>query len=274
MDILQFSGSARETDRRFEAILASQSEIVLFDVLDEPRLADVGRLIWDRARGDGTLFAVGSSGVEYALTAHWRASGETPEPMPYRKPEPVDAIAVVSGSCSPVTGGQIEWARKHGFAVVELSSESLVDPDKADGERSRAIGEAVAALDRGRSVVVCTAVAPDDPRIAETLRRWSERGLPPHQTRERIGAQLGRLLRELLDARPLRRVVVAGGDTSGHVVRRSGIDVLEVVAPMSPGSPLCRASSSRARVDGLEVVLKGGQIGQSDFFGTILRGEA
>jgi uncharacterized protein YgbK (DUF1537 family) len=68
--------------------------------------------------------------------------------------------------------------------------------------------------------------------------------------------------------------VVAGGDTSGHVVRQVGIEVLEVVMPLAPGAPLCRASSGRASVDGLEIVLKGGQIGQADFFGTILRGEA
>jgi 3-oxoisoapionate kinase len=150
----------------------------------------------------------------------------------------------------------------------------LVDPERADGERGKVVRGAIAALERGRSVVICTAVAPDDPRIAETLDLGNERGLPPHATRERIGDQLGRVLRELLDTTSIRRVVVAGGDTSGHVVRQVGIEVLEVILPLTPGSPLCRATSRRASVDGLEIVLKGGQIGRPDFFGTVLRGEA
>jgi uncharacterized protein YgbK (DUF1537 family) len=274
MDILHLSGPPAEVDRRFEGLLASRPDLVLFDVLDEPRLAEVGRLIWSRAVGDRRLFAVGSSGLEYALTAHWRASGGLPGTEPFRSPGPVEAIAVVSGSCSPTTRDQIQWAREHGFAIIEVDSSSLVDPERADGERGMVVRGAVAALGRGRSVVLCTAVAPDDPRIAETVDLWNERGLPPQATRGRIGDQLGRILRELLEARSLRRVVVAGGDTSGHVVRQVGIEVLEVVMPLAPGAPLCRASSGRASVDGLEIVLKGGQIGQADFFGTILRGEA
>ena len=274
MDILGLSGTPAEVDRRFEALLAGRPDLVLFDVLDGPRLAEAGRLIWSRAVGEKSLFAVGSSGVEYALTAHWRASAGLPEPEPFRPAGPVEAIAVVSGSCSPTTRDQIIWARGHGFAVFEVDSGSLVDPDRADGERGRVVRGAVAALERGRSVVVCSAVAPDDPRIGETVARWGERGLPPHAPRERIGVQLGRVLRDLLDAKPLRRVVVAGGDTSGHVAREVGIEVLEVVTPLAPGSPLCRASSGRAGVDGLEIVLKGGQIGRADFFGTILQGEA
>jgi uncharacterized protein YgbK (DUF1537 family) len=274
MDILHLSGPPAEVDRRFEGLLEGRPDVVLFDVLDEPRLEEVGRLIWTRAVGEGPLFAVGSSGLEYALTAHWRATGRLPVPEPFHSPGPVEAIAVISGSCSPTTRDQIRWARENGFAIIEVDSSSLVDPGRADGERNKAVRGAVAALELGRSVVLCTAVAPDDPRIAETVGLWSDRGLPPHETRGRIGDQLGRILRELLDASSLRRVVVAGGDTSGHVVRQVGIEVLEVIMPMTPGAPLCRASSGIAHVDGLEIVLKGGQIGRADFFGTILHGEA
>jgi uncharacterized protein YgbK (DUF1537 family) len=274
MDILHLSGPPAEVEGRFETLLATRPDLVLFDVLDEPRLAEAGRLIWTRAVGDRPLFAVGSSGLEYALTAHWQASGMLPPPQPFEPAGPVEAIAVISGSCSPATRDQILWAREHGFAVIEANADGLVDPGQADRERGQLVRGAIAALERGQSVVVCSAVAPDDPRIAGTMARWSERGLSPHETRDRIGDQLGRVLRELIDARPLRRVVVAGGDTSGHAVRRLGIEVLEVVLPLTPGAPLCRASSGRAHVDGLEIVLKGGQIGRPDFFGTILRGEA
>lgn len=274
VDILHLTGTPAELDARFAKVLEDRPDIVLFDVLDEPRLAEVGRLVWGRTRQEGTLFAVGSSGLEYALTAHWRTSGQLAEPEPFPPAGRAGPIAVISGSCSPVTAEQIAWARREGFAVVEVDASALVDPDAAPAARGVAVRAAAEAVGRGRSVVICSAVAPDDPRIEATLGRWRERGLEPHQTRERIGGELGRILGDLREATVLRRVVVAGGDTAGHAVRQLGIESLEVAAPLVPGSPLCRVSSGRASVDGLEIVLKGGQIGRADFFERVVRGEA
>jgi uncharacterized protein YgbK (DUF1537 family) len=62
------------------------------------------------------------------------------------------------------------------------------------------------------------------------------------------------------------RVAVAGGDTSGHVAQALGIAALSAVAPLAPGAPLCRAYGPDAAESGLEIVLKGGQMGAPDFF--------
>jgi len=66
--------------------------------------------------------------------------------------------------------------------------------------------------------------------------------------------------------------VIAGGDTSSHAARQLGIYALELLTPIAPGSPLCRASSSDQRFDGLEIALKGGQGGKADYFGRVLAG--
>jgi uncharacterized protein YgbK (DUF1537 family) len=79
-------------------------------------------------------------------------------------------------------------------------------------------------------------------------------------------------MRRLLDRVPLRRVVVAGGDSSGEVASALGIEALSVQAGMAPGAPLCRAWSNLASRDGLEIVLKGGQIGPASFFGAVREG--
>ena len=49
---------------------------------------------------------------------------------------------------------------------------------------------------------------------------------------------------------------------------------LEVLAPIAPGSPLCRATAPGTRFDGLEIALKGGQVGRDDYFGGVMRGAA
>jgi uncharacterized protein YgbK (DUF1537 family) len=42
--------------------------------------------------------------------------------------------------------------------------------------------------------------------------------------------------------------------------------------PATPGSPLCVAFSDTERLDGLELALKGGQIGADDYFVSIKEG--
>jgi uncharacterized protein YgbK (DUF1537 family) len=48
-------------------------------------------------------------------------------------------------------------------------------------------------------------------------------------------------------------------------VQQLGIHALTWIANIQPGGPLCRAHAD-SRLDGLELVLKGGQVGTADFF--------
>jgi uncharacterized protein YgbK (DUF1537 family) len=66
--------------------------------------------------------------------------------------------------------------------------------------------------------------------------------------------------------------VVAGGDSSGAVGSHLGIRALTVEAGMAPGAPLCRAWSDHPKRDGLQVVLKGGQMGSPSFYGQVRSG--
>jgi uncharacterized protein YgbK (DUF1537 family) len=51
-----------------------------------------------------------------------------------------------------------------------------------------------------------------------------------------------------------------------------GIYALEALGSIAPGGPLCRLRSHNPRFDGLEFVLKGGQVGQLDFFDRVKNG--
>jgi 3-oxoisoapionate kinase len=272
LDILNLTGSRTEVDRNLARALEDHPEIVLFDSLDEARLEEAGRLIWSLG-GDRILFVAGSSGVEYALVAHWRSAGLLSGSNEFnRAAAAAKQIIVISGSCSPVTRTQIEWALENGFAGIELNASRLASPDLCAAERAGIKRKALGSLAKGRSVVLFTALGPDDPKIEATMREVRDRGLDLQLTRERLAEQQGIILRELLEATGLRRAVIAGGDTSSHAARQLGIYALELLTPIAPGSPLCRASSIEPRFDGLEVALKGGQGGKVDYFGRILAG--
>jgi uncharacterized protein YgbK (DUF1537 family) len=259
------------------AAAREDGEVVVCDGLTREHQRTVGRLVWERAREEGPLFSASSSGLTYALGAHWREAGVVdagervnPPPAPA-----VDRIAVVSGSASPATDAQIGWALANGFEGIRLDTAALVDPDRAPAVRDAAVEAAVAALDRGDSVVLYSARGPDDPAIEATRERAADLGLDGRDLGERLGRQQGRILRAVVAGADLGRACVAGGDTSGHVAPELDVYALEYRAPVGPGSPLCTARAE-GRFDGLELALKGGQVetrsGEPDFFGAVRAG--
>ena len=89
---------------------------------------------------------------------------------------------------------------------------------------------------------------------------------------EQLGQYLGDLMRDVVLQSGVSRAIIAGGDTSSHAVTRLGISALTFAAVMAPGAPLCRAESDLPGMHGLELVLKGGQVGSRDFFEQVRKG--
>jgi 3-oxoisoapionate kinase len=259
-------------DERLSAVTGKGAEIVALDVLDDETLAETGRLVWEH-RGE-RLLAVGSQGVEYALAAHWRRSGLLPKEVPAFQAKPVERIVAVSGSCSPITAGQITYAEAHGFAALPLDATLAVDAGEWQREIGRTTEQALRSLGEGKDPLVYTAQGPDDPAVADLTRAIAASGVPASTVNDRIGNGLGRLLDATLREGRVTRAVIAGGDTSGHASLALGIFALTALAPIAPGSPLCRAHSEDPAHEGLEITLKGGQVGAPDFFCAVKRGGA
>ncbi len=259
---------------RLEERLREGCGIILFDVLDDALLKRVGGLLWREAER-GPLFAAGSSGVEYALAAHWIDAGLIGDSFPSpREPGPAEQLLVISGSCSPVTAGQIDHSLRQGFALLKAPVLELAhsDPARVQQAEERLVLQAEEALRSGRSVVVCTSLGPDDDTIGPLRELLASRGLPASESGRLLGAGLGRAARRLAAGCGLRRLLVAGGDTSGYIVKELGIYALELLAPLVPGGPLCRAFAEEPALDGLELALKGGQVGPPDYFVRVQQG--
>ncbi|TPL01047.1 MULTISPECIES: four-carbon acid sugar kinase family protein [unclassified Mesorhizobium] len=244
--------------------LAAGAAILLIDVDSPESQALAGKEIW-RTRKPGGYFVVGSSGIEYALLAEWAGNTAPPAGAGFGAPGASDRIAVVSGSCSPTTERQIRHAMNDGFDGIEVDPVELVS-EGSQKAIARAAAAGNASLAAGRSVILYTALGPTADRGAEIDRQEG--------ARHKLGRGLGELLRALTVDQKLKRVIVAGGDTSSHALGQMGVDALTVRMPLpaSPGSPLCVAHSSIAAIDGLEVALKGGQVGTDRYFSAIRDG--
>jgi 3-oxoisoapionate kinase len=261
VDLTALDGA--DVDGAVEAARASGAEIVLFDVADLASQQEVGRqLLRLQSRAP---FLVGSSGVEYALLGAWAKAGVISGRADFSSPGPAGRIAVVSGSCSATTARQIRYAEAHGFDAHALDARRLAAGDGAAAEE--AIASGAASLEAGRSVVLYTALGPETDVGRE---------LSGEDGRHAIGGALGHVLNAIIARAGLRRVVIAGGDTSSHALGRLGVYALttRLPLPMTPGSPLCLAHSDEGTFDGLEIALKGGQVGADDYFVRIRDGAA
>lgn len=230
----------------------SEADAVLFDGVSMADLAATGAvMLAHRVR-----FAVGSSGVTRALVLGWRNAGLIDAVTPAVRASASERLLVVSGSCSPVTARQIIRSSANGYVALEADVPALLRGEEA--EESRLVETASAALAEGGNCIVHSAQGP----LGEGATAAGDR----------LGAALGRVAAAAIRRTGLRRLLFAGGDTSSHGVAELGIDALTLAAPIEPGAPLVRAHAADPAVDGLELVLKGGQIGGEDFFETVRLG--
>jgi uncharacterized protein YgbK (DUF1537 family) len=270
-DLLQFTATDEdELMARLRKVVDGGAEVVLLDAMYGSHLLPIGSLLWRSASAEQPLFVVGSSAIENALTEYWVREGVIPAPQPLAQLGGVDQLLVLSGSCSPVTERQTDVALEAGFAEVALRPTELIRSEGAGAAIDAAAQEALALLEQGRSVIVHSARGPNDPRIAETTAALAAMGYDDAAIREHsgrlLGAQLGAIGKAILEAWPMRRVAVSGGDTSSYVMRALGIEALEYKAPFAPAMPFCHVHASSPAVDGTEMIFKGGQTGTVHFY--------
>lgn len=244
--------------------------VVTLDCVDAVSEETVGGLIWKGRSANS--FVVGSQGVEYALVRHWQASGQIKTAPPPKGVGVADNMIVVSGSVSQTTADQIGWALADGFVEVAFdAARACAGADALDAEISRCVDICLVAIARGGSPLVHTALGPDDPAVSRFNEATTRCGLSQSEANTRVGAALGQILYQALSQSGVRRAVVSGGDTSGHATRQLGIFALSALASTIPGAALCRAHAE-GPMDGLELALKGGQMGSQDYFGWIRSG--
>jgi 3-oxoisoapionate kinase len=232
--------------KTFDHLLNTGHEVILIDMLYERQLPIAGRLLDHLKDRHKPLFIVGSSGVESALAAHWNHPPATFNPLTN-----VGPILAVCGSCSPVTAAQIKHAIQNGFTEIEINP---LQP------YAQAIAtKASASIKQGQSVVLHTGMGDPTKRVNDSIT-------------QSIGPTLGQILRQILETSPVRRVLIAGGDTSGQIARALSIESLEMIAPLTRGSPLCKASAPNSPAHNLEITFKGGQIGPENFFTLVQNG--
>jgi uncharacterized protein YgbK (DUF1537 family) len=192
----------------------------------------------------------GGSGVAMGLPENFRRAGLLPARGNAASLPPMQGMAaVVAGSCSRATLGQIGLARDH-VPVLEL--DALATPD-AEALKVQALEWVAGKLSADRPVVIAASAPPEKVSALQAkLGRDAAGAL--------IEAAMAAIAEGLV-AQGVGRLVVAGGETSGAVVQRLGVTALRIGPEIDPGVPWTFAEPR-----GLHLALKSGNFGARDFF--------
>ncbi|SHF73921.1 Uncharacterized conserved protein YgbK, DUF1537 family [Flavobacterium fluvii] len=258
-----------------EAVADNKAEILFFDGFNLDHLKTIGS-IFNQLATEKTLFSVGSSGIEMALGLDWKDKKVIGNETAFESAGEVSPILVLSGSCSPVTSSQIEYALKNGFLEISLESKA-VDIQNQEAIINKTVAQIIENFSNGKSTILHTSTGSNDPRIAETEAYFMAKGFTTNEIQKQCssiyGSVLGQIAKEVLKAVPLKRILFAGGDTSSYAASELDILALKMIAPLAPGAPLCKAVSDNEWVNGIEMNFKGGQVGTADYFIKVLKGE-
>jgi uncharacterized protein YgbK (DUF1537 family) len=268
VDVRSLDNYAGQATALAEALRGADSAV--FDGLNAKHVTTAAGTLWKLAQ-TRQVTAMAAQGLGYGLGLYFRETGMLDVPEPTHRLAPVDRLLVLSGSCSLQSAAQIAWARDAGFLEIRLSPAMLLDPEHADlGQIERNL---LAALREGHNLVVSSASGPDDPNIARLREILGGTGVGPAWLADRIGTVFARLARAAIEQAGIRRLVVAGGDSSSFAMGHLGAQALEMQAShFGQNAHVGRLRSTDRVIDGIEVLLKGGQVGAVDLYGVMRDG--
>lgn len=235
---------------RIEALKADGIGIAICDAIDNEDL-----FVLARACRDLPLVTAGS-GLALGLPANvadrlnHRQDAARLEPIAGRE-------AVLSGSCSRATLAQIDHAKQH-MPSFHLDAQALHDDYASVVDAALACAEAhfqAHADDDGGPVLIYASAAPEEVRQAQQRLGVQEAG-------ELVERALADIASELVSRLGVRRLLVAGGETSGAVVSALGVQGLRIGESIDPGVPWTTTLGTEAP---LALALKSGNFGATDF---------
>ncbi|MDV3123940.1 four-carbon acid sugar kinase family protein [Mycobacterium sp. 21AC1] len=207
---------------------------VVLDALDDDDLLTIAGAV------AGMPVITGAAGLAGAV-GHVIADHDQTEPAPPPLPAPAGASVVFAGSCSKTTLEQVAHARGR-FASLRLDPRTAATPADLLGPARAWLLEHL-----GDEPVMIYSSAPAD-----------ERGPADPDVANQLEATMGALAKAAVAA-GARRVVVAGGETSGAVVDALEVKSVVVDAEADRGVPWCSTSDPR-----ISLLLKSGNFGRPD----------
>lgn len=245
MDVVAKGAAAAR--RAIDGAIAQGRRLLVCDCIDDGDLLVLGEAVADMR------LVTGGSGIALGLAANFRkrgglASGTAP-PLAF----PSGRSLALAGSCSMATREQIAvHARRH--PVVQVRVDDIL---AQRASIPALLSWSAENADRGVPLIYSSA----DPE--EVVRAQAAHGAAAVSSA--VEAFFGTLARDAV-ASGVRRLIVAGGETSSAVVAALDVAAMRVGPEIDPGVPALLAEGEPP----LALALKSGNFGAPDFFAKCL----
>ena len=223
----------------FEALQADGVRMAVVDALGERDLMTIGAAV------NGMALITGGSGIGIGLPENFGVSGSAADTLPKIE----GFSAVISGSCSRATQGQVGNFKKNRPAFQIEPLKLAAGQDMA----AEALAWALPKLADGPVLIYSTDEPGEVAAVQEKLGREA--------AGEMMEKALARVAEGLVDA-GVRKLIVAGGETSGAVVSKLGVQGLRIGPEIDPGVPWTVSLGDRE----IALALKSGNFGRPNFF--------
>ena len=212
--------------------------LVVVDAITDVNLLEIGKA------AAGRKLITGGSGVALGLPANFELAGGANEWTGAN-----GTGAILSGSCSEATRGQVKaYAKNH--PALEITADSVM--------QSAVTAETIAIWMLENIAATPMAYSSTDPDTVAAAQAKYGGDIVATKIEALFAA-----IAQLLIAGGVKRLVTAGGETSGAVVEGLGIKTMQIGPEIAAGVPAMRA-------DDLAIALKSGNFGEVDFFETAM----
>lgn len=248
VDLATVARGAQAVRARLDALAREGKGAAIADAVFDPDLAVLGEAIL------ADPVSTGASGLGLGLAQALVASGRVrAAPAGTALGDPVGGpAACLAGSCSQATLGQVAAAEAV-MPVRRLDPERLLaGPQEAE----EALAWAAERIGAGPVLIASS----QSPEAVTALQARHGRDAAGHAIETALAGIAAGLV-----ARGVRRLVVAGGETSGAVVDALGLTAFRVGPEIAPGVPVLATVAGDMRL-----ALKSGNFGGRDFFADAL----
>ena len=213
--------------------------LIVVDALRDEDLLHIG------AAADGLPLITGGSGVALGLPGNFAKRGQISKSGTVWRGEPGKCV-VLSGSCSNATRAQV---------ALHSKTNPSYQIDAGDVINGALHPQTVANWLMEADGIPLAYSSADPATVADIQKQFGR-----DKSADALEAFFAEISRQLVVG-GIRKVLTAGGETSGAIVEGLQLTTLEIGPEIDPGVPALRAS------DRLVIALKSGNFGAPDYFG-------
>lgn len=246
----KYKGMVREYKKPEDLIIKEgEKQIAIFDSASDEDLNKVANYL--HRKGKLKVLA-GCAGFASAMAGYLQISCAEKKIEKLRKP-----LLIVCGSINDISKRQVAYAKERGIKGITLTPDQLLEKDYLKTDEGKELLGGIIKICRQKGVCIL-----DTSSDREKVNRYlAQELIPLEEARVYIAARISEILEYLMDKEENSTIMVIGGDTLIHFVRKMKCRQISLLYELEKGVVY---SSMRSNGKTLKVISKSGGFGEEN----------